>query len=42
MKSQNTTNDPHVYAKSEFIIQHNVVTGPACCWASKSTDDRAR
>jgi len=31
----NTTNDPHVYAEIEFIMQHDVVARPACCWTTQ-------
>jgi hypothetical protein len=30
----NATNDPHVYAEIEFIIQHDIVARPACCWTT--------
>ena len=30
----NTTNDPHVYAEIESIMQHDVVAGPARYWTT--------
>jgi hypothetical protein len=30
----NTANDPHVHAEIEFIMQHDVVARPACCWTT--------
>jgi hypothetical protein len=36
----NITNDPHVYAEAEFIIQHNVVARPACCWTTTQLANR--